>query len=419
MADLKDKVALVIDYGIYPHVAMKLAETFGRVLYFVPWITSAFPSSTLRNVGCGLPNVERVYSWLAALPEADIVVCPDVYSWDIVDHCRSIGKPAWGASKAEALELERWKTKQLMASLDMPVVPGIQIEGTDALEAYLENPGNEDRYIKTSMTRGDFETFHHVNWHTTKPWLDELTHRLGPRQAHIEFIVEEPVDGIEVGYDGFSVGGAFPYTASYGYEIKDCGYVGKVATRPEMPSAICLCNDQIGPTMGDLGCQGFFSNEIRIGNDRTPYLIDPTMRCGSPPSESYIELFSNWAEVIWAGAHGELIDLAPVAKYSAQIILKSSWVADDKFLAVTYPPELAQWVKLHNLCVIDGQIFVAPQDFPEFGSVVGLGDTLEEAIELAKERAEQVECLDLTIPDGVFEKAEKQIKKGRSVGVDF
>lgn len=389
------------------------------MLYHVPWVTSAFPSSTLRNVGCGLPNVERVYSWLSVLPEVDIVVCPHVYSFDVVDHCRSIGKPAWGASKAEALELERWKTKQLMEALDMPVVPGLLIEGTDALEDYLSDPDNEDRYIKTSMTRGDFETFHHVNWHTTKPWLDELTYRLGPRQAHIEFIVEEPVEGIEVGYDGFSVKGQFPYTASYGYEVKDCGYIGRVATQDDLPEALRYCNDAIASTMGALGCQGFFSNEIRIGKDRTPYLIDPTMRCGSPPSESYIELFSNWAEVIWAGAHGEMVDLSPVAKFSAQIILKSSWVADNKFLAVRYPDEISQWVKLHNLCIIDGQTFVAPQDFPEFGSVVGLGDTIEDAVELAKERADQIECLDLQIPDGVFEKAEKQIEQGREVGISF
>lgn len=417
--NLTAKSALVIDNGIYPHVAVKLAEKFGRVMYFVPWITSAFPSSTLRNVGCGLPGVERAWSWLDALPEADIVVCPDIYSWDIVQHCRSIGKPTWGACLAEGLELDRWKTKQLLQSLEMPVVPGIQITGVEALEDYLKSPENEDRYIKTSFTRGDFETFHHVNWHLTEDWLKDLSHRLGPRADHIEFIVEEPVPGVEVGYDGFSVGGHFPFTASYGYEIKDAGYIGKVATRREMPTAIQYCNDAIAESLGKLQCQGFFSNEIRIGEDLSPYLIDPTMRCGSPPSESYIELFSNWPEVIWTGAHGEVEDLTPVAKYSAQIVLKSSWVADNKFLPVSFPDAIARWVKLHNCCIIDGQVFVAPQDFPEFGSVVALGDSMEAAIELARERAEQIECLDMSWNEHVFEQAQKQIEKGREVGINF
>lgn len=419
MNDFADKTALIVDHGIYPHLAIKLAESFGRVLYFVPWITSAFPSSTLRNVGCGLPGVERVFSWLAVMDEADLVVCPDVYSWDIVAHCRKLGKPTWGASYSEALELERWKTKEHLLELEMPVVPGLMIEGVEALRTHLENPENEDRYIKTSVTRGDFETFHHVNWHTTKPWLDELTHRLGPRQAHIEFIVERPIAGVEIGYDGFSVDGQYPHTASWGIEIKDAGYVGKVAAGDEFPEVIRYCNDSIASTLKQLECRGFFSNEIRVGEDRTPYLIDPTMRMGSPPSESYIELFDNWADVIWAGAHGEVIDLNPIAKYSAQIVLKSDWVADEKFLAVSYPPELAPFVKLHNCCVIDGQTYVAPQEFPEFGSVIGLGNSLQEAMEHAKDRADEIECLDLRWSEDVFDKAQRQIDGARKAGVNF
>lgn len=426
MSDYGSKTALVVDNGNYIHVATKLGETFGRVLYFCPWVTSAYPSSTLRNIACGLPNVERVYSWLSVLKESDLVVCPDVYSWDIVAHCREMGKPTWGACYAEMLELERWKTKKLMQANGMPIVPGVLIEGVDALRDYLQDPENTDRYVKTSVTRGDFETFHHVNWHLTEDWLKDLAHRLGPRDQHIEFVVEEPLEGVEVGYDGFCVRGDFPFTASYGYEIKDAGYIGKVATRNEMPESVLYTNDAIGPDMDRMECRGFYSSEIRIGEDRQPYLIDPTMRCGSPPSESYLELFSNWDDVIWHGAHGEVVDLMPTAQFSAQIVLKSDWLARDKFLPVSFPDSVAPWIKLHNSCVIDGNWYIVPVPaflpgtiYPEFGAVVGLGDTVEEAINAAKEHAEQIDGLEIRWSEDVFDQAQRQIEKGREVGIDF
>jgi len=424
--ELSTKIALVVDNGNYPHVATKLAESFGGVFYWVPWITNAYPSSTLRNIGCGLPGVTRTYSWLSVLKEVDLVVCPDVYSFDVVEHCRELGKPVWGAGRAEMLELERWKTKLLLRELDMPVVPAILIEGVDDLREYLEDPANTDRYIKTSITRGDFETFHHVNWHLTEDWLKDLSHRLGPRDQHIEFVVEEPIRGIEIGYDGFNILGQFPHTASYGYEIKDAGYIGRVARQDELPEALRSTNSAIAGDLGRLGCRGFYSSEVRIGEDRTAYLIDPTMRCGSPPSESYIELFTNWPEVIWAGAHGELVDLEPVAKFSAQIVLKSDWLVREKFLPVTFPAELAPWIKLHDACNIDGQWYVVPVPtflpgtiYPEFGAVVGLGDTVEEAIEAAKGRVEQIECLELRWSEDVFDAAMKAIDEGRELGVEF
>jgi hypothetical protein len=417
--------ALVIDHGSYLHIAQKLGQSYDVVFYFCPWVIDGFPRSARREVGKGVLGVERVMAWLPHLNEVDLVICPDVYSWDIVEYCRSLGKPTWGAGRAEVLELERWKTKELMRLLEMPMVPGVLLEGVDALQEHLENPENEDRYIKTSTTRGDFETQHHVNWKTTKPWLDSLRADLGPRQKHIEFIVEEPLSGCECGYDGFTIDGKFPRTASFGYEVKDAGFVGRVVNDSEVPRPLAYCNDALANDLATLGCRGFFSSEVRISEDGTPYLTDPTMRAGSPPSESYMELFDNWDEVIAAGAQGELADLNPVARFAAQIVLKSDWFTarnpgggpDKNWLEVRYSDSIARWVKLHNFCVVDGQTYVAPQDYPEFGSVVGLGDTFEEAKAAAKACAEQVECLRLRWQSDLFEQAEKCVEEGRRVGV--
>lgn len=116
---LSDITALVIDHGLYIHVAQKLAESYGRVMYFSPWTESGFPSSKRRQIGTGIENVERVFDLWDAVGEADLVVSCDVYYHDLVEYLRAAGKPVWGAGRAEALEVERAATKRLMQSLDL------------------------------------------------------------------------------------------------------------------------------------------------------------------------------------------------------------------------------------------------------------------------------------------------------------
>lgn len=432
MAGLADKRALVVDHGLYPHVAVKLAETFKTVMYWVDWTHSGFPSSKRRQIGEGLPNVHKVYSLWQAVREADLVVFCDVYFHDEVAQCRLMDKPVWAAGDAEALEVERWKTKQLMEDIGMDVIPYELLIGVDAVYDFLKD--KEDFWIKGSVTRGDFETFHWEREHVSGSKLKALTRQLGPRRHTMEFIVEPSVKALEFGADLPCIDGRFGNIAMWGAEDKDASYWAKVCPFAQLPQAIAMPTLQLAPTMGKLGCRGFYSNEIRVTDEEmtvmlgdkeyqipreTAFLIDPTMRCGSPPSESYIELFDNWAEVIWAGAHGEVVDLEPIAQYAAQIVLKSDWVTEDEYLPVYVPEELRRWVKLHNYCIYDGDLTVTPQAFPEFGMAIGLGDTKEEARDAALEVAERVEATDLDWKRDSFTELEKRFKEGEAIGIDF
>lgn len=423
--NLSDISALVVDHGLYIHVAQKLAESYGRVMYFSPWTESGFPSSKRRQIGTGIEGVDRVFDLWDAVVDADLVVVCDVYYHDLVQYLREAGKPVWGACKAEALEVERAATKRLMQSLGMNVVPYELLEGVTALWHYVSD--KEDVWIKGSKTRGDLETFHWINDHVSAPRLEKLLRDLGPRRHSMEFIVEPSIPGVEFGYDGYCIDGRFGSVALYGPEAKDAGYVGRVVAFDDLPEALRIPTLELAPTMGQLGCRGFYSNEVRVTSESvedfeipvgTSFLIDPAMRCGSPPSESYIELFSNWDEVIWAGANGEVVDLQPVAKFVAQIVLKSDWVTENEYLPVRFDGD-PRWLKLHNFCKVDGEITVVPQDFPEFGSVIALGDTQEEAEQLCLEHAEKVEALDLDWKKDVFNEIRETIEKGRAVGITW
>jgi hypothetical protein len=414
--DFSNQTALVIDQGLYVHVAQRLAQSFGRVLYYCNGWRSAFPVSERFNIGAGIEGIERVENPWEHVEGADLIVFPDTYFGGEQEYLRRQGKRVWGSGHAEILELHRDELKTVLKRAGLPVGPYRIILGMEELRAYLkDNPGV---YVKGNVFRGDVETFRNSNWVVTQPLLDDLASRLGPRQNSTVFVVEDPIEGVELGYDGACIDGRFPGVACYGYEAKDAGYVGKVVDYEELPAALREVNARLAPALAALGCRSFFSTEIRVGADRVPYLMDPAMRAGSPPSEAYVELFANWDEVIWAGAEGEVTDLKPVAGYAAEIILRSEW-ARQHFLALDIPQSIRRFIKIHGHCRIEGSDYAAPLGIREVGAAIGLGDSLEEAVGAALEHAQAVQGLELEFDHNALDAAMDCIEQGQEFGLDW
>jgi hypothetical protein len=414
--DLSNRTVLVIDQGLYVHIAEKLAESFGRVLYYCNGWRSAFPVSERFNIGAGIDGIERISNAWEYIDDADLIVFPDTYFGGEQQYLRRQGKRVWGSGHAELLELYRDELKTVMKSAGLPVGRYEIVTGIEALRAYLkDNPGV---YVKGNVFRGDVETFRNRNWVVTQPLLDDLASRLGPRQSSTVFVVEDPIEGVETGYDGACIDGRFPALASFGYEAKDAGYVGKVVDYHELPAALREVNARLAPAMAALGCRSFYSTEVRVGADRQPYLMDPAMRAGSPPSEAYIELFSNWDELIWAGANGEVAQLRPAAAYAAEIVLRSEW-AREHFLALDIPRSVSRFIKVHGHCRIDGRDYAAPLGIREVGAAIGLGDSLEDAVGAALEHAEAVAGLELEFDRNALNAAMEAVAQGREFGIDW
>ena len=255
--DLKDKCVLVRDYGLFVTWAQKLAESFGRVLYYCPY-KSAFPRSQQYAIGTGLEGVERITNFWDHIDEADLFFFPDVYDGDLQVALREMGKPVWGAAKGEELELMRWQTKLfLKKDLHLPVQPVERIVGVDELRVYLKE--SENKYVKISLLRGDFETFHHINYQLSEPILDEIENKLGPWKESKEFIVEDAIDdAVEVGYDGFTIDGQYPDPAFFGYEIKDVAFVGTVRPYQKLPKQLKEVNEKLSPVFESYNYRGFW-----------------------------------------------------------------------------------------------------------------------------------------------------------------
>lgn len=405
--DLSKKTCCLYDNGLFIELAARLSRDFGRVLYFTPW-KSAFPKLAEVAVGEGVPGVERVYDIWPLINEIDLFIFPDVYDGDLQVYLRLMGKRVWGSAAAEFLELDRWRTKELQKEIGVQGPPGELIKGLDALREFVND--TEDKWIKTSMFRGDFETYHHQKPFITQQFLNKIALQYGPQAESVEFIIEDGVEGQEIGFDGYTIDGQFPSPILWGVEVKDRGYVGQVVDYDQLPQPIQDVNEKFAPVLKEYEARSFVSFEMRVNGDGEPVVIDPCMRCGNPPTEVWMELYDNLAEIFWYGAVGELVSPVPVAQWAAMVIIHSQEAAKH-WTPIAIPKDIRQWVKLRCLSVIDGIDYYVPNraEMVEIGAVIAVADTLEEAVELVHNRAEQVDGFSLDIRADVLDAASETL----------
>jgi hypothetical protein len=416
MSELKKRTCCVVDHGLFTEWAVLLAKDFGKVYYWTPW-QDGYPRSNSLLIGTGLPNVVRLKDFWSILDEIDIFVFPDCYLGPLQCHLASLGKRVWGSRRGEDLELDRVASKKHQERIGIDIGPWRVVRGLAALREHLKESKNQ--WVKISATRGDMETFKSKNYKLIEPKLDELEEQLGAKKYSMEFIVEDDIpDAVEIGYDGFNIRGKFPKQAMAGIEIKDKGLVMKTMTYAALPEEIRDVNDKLGPTLREFDYRGFLSTELRITRDHKAYSIDPCARAGSPPNELYQLLITNWADIIWEGANGVVVDPIFAAKWGAELLLISDW-AKDRWQAVQFPKSIRENVKLRNLAVIEGQYYSVPQvsGHAELGAVVALGNTMDEAIAECKKLAAQVEGYYVETVSGCLDEAQGEFKKLAEFGV--
>jgi hypothetical protein len=267
------------------------------------------------------------------------------------------------------------------------------------------------------------ETFHVKKLSLAKSRLDQLEYHLGGAREVFPFIVEHMVDSVvESGYDGFCIDGKYPSTCLMGVEVKDRGYVGCVRDYSKLSDPVKMVNDKLSPFFAEAQYRQFFSTEIRVTDEGTPYLIDFTTRCPLPPSELYHEMVSNLGDIIYAGARGEIVDPDWEYKYGALAIIKSDLSADE-WAEVEVDPNVKQWVKWRNYSEIDGHGHILPitkgLGMVECGAVIGVGNTLEEAIKACQENAEGVNGFDPNVHAEALPEALEAIARAEEHDIIF
>lgn len=417
MKPASEVTACIVDYGLYVELARVLGTVFKKVYYCNPCWPKPFPRLNEAMVGTGFDEIELCMSPFDHASEIDLYCFFDIGQGQMQLHLESLGYKVWGARMAEDLEFNRAESKELMAAQGLPIGPYEVLYGMKDLRKYLKD--KQDVYVKVSKWRGHFESMYVKNYKYIEPKLTEMEQQLGPLDDQAEFIVEEPLpDRFEVAIDQYTVDGQFPGRTLYGVEIKDQGYIGVFTQRQRIPAPLREFDTKMSPIFKDMGAKTFLSAETRIGKDKIAYILDPCLRCPLPPTELYEVFYSNLPDIIWQGANGILVDPDPVAKWGAEILLLSEW-AGKHFQPVDVPLDMQPFVKFRNATMIDGRYYVLPQsgEAPEIGAVVGYGNTMEEAIEMAKEVASSIEGYDVETPEHSLDKAVEEIDKAKEFGV--
>ena len=407
--DLSKKRVLIYDNGLFVSLALRLAaiDTFAQVDYFRPW-QDGFCDGRELAVGSGLDEfgVTRLKYFWPAVNDYDLFIFPDCWDGDLQEYLRSIGKRVWGTGMKSSLEQARWKTKGLIKEVGLPSNPAQQIHGMTNLRLYLQK--HENVFVKISTFRGMAETFESKNYTEVKSQLDELEAQHGPIMETLDYIVEAEIpDAAEVGYDGYCIEGEFPNNSYFGFEIKNKAYCGKLVDYDSLPKEVKDANTKLSYHMD--GYRQFWSIELRNG-----FPIDITARHASPAGETFCQAFDNLPEILWEGAGGVLVHAQTKAKFVAQIIFKSPWATHHP-LAILFPEEIREQMKIYNHCRIDGVDYSIPDDThaEEVASVVGLGATIEEACDSAKGAAEKVSGYQLKAECDALDEAVKLMEKSK------
>lgn len=418
---MNNKTLIVVDHGLYTCVAMDMAKYFGKVKYINPR-SEPYGHSPQAFIGEGLPGVERIDNLWKHIDKADYIFFPDVYDGYLQKFLRNKGYRVCGSGQSEIMELNKTFFKTMIDKVGLPQSKTYRSEGLDDVWEFLKNKQGGDYYIKNSEPfRGDWETIKYLNKYQLEILLDGKRKQLGPvRSKCIELLIEKKINSVcEIGADGFMLDGVMAPFSMCGYEIKDQGYIGKVFK--ELPPIVNEINKKLEPIFKKIGgYAGPYSTEIRITENNKAYAIDLTTRCPSPPTGVELNIYGkSYAQAIIDLSECKMPALKPLKKYGAEIILLSD-SHDCSDIHIKFDPSIENNLKLKNAVCRKGQYYCVVNDNDGcFGTMVGTGNTIKEAINQATSAMEGLEVDGLSWRHDVFDEAIETIRNGQKHGINF
>lgn len=415
--NIEDVTCLVSDFSMFMPVAMKLSQHYKKVYYHTP-TEKGFQVIDDFVFGKGVKGIHRLDDFFQPkiFDQIDFFVFPYILYGGLQEHLRECGKPVWGAGNADELERLKGKFYKSLAEVGLAIPPHKEIMGMSDLRAHLKK--HENVFIKTSKFRGTMDTWKHRNYLESRDYLDRLTCKFGPFQEEILFYVLEEIDTqIEGGIDTYCIDGKWPNEAVLGYEKKNETYLAVVKPMDELPEIFTKVNKAYGSVLAKYGYRQFFSTEIRV-KDGESYFIDPTCRTASPAGEEMLDLFGNIGEIIWKGAHGELVQPDITARCAGEAYLH--WEGgEDEWKCLKVPKEFMDKVKIYGSAYVDGAFWWPPEDEEVIGCIVGLGDTPIEVVESIQESIDALGDAPISVNMASFVDLIKEIEKAETQGIEF
>src|SRR4029077_8196333 len=376
MKEAKDVTCCVVDHGLFVPLALKLSETYKRVLYWTP-AERDFPTVNEHVVGDGYPNIERCKDFWPIKKEIDLFVFPDIQHSGLQLELESQGFAVWGSRTGDSLEINRERFHEILGEVGLEVPKFEVVVGLSKLREHLRD--QTDKYLKVSKFRGSFETFHWRDQTMDGGALDVWAVHLGPVAELVRFLVFDAIPTeLEIGGDTYNVRGQFPKRMMHGLECKDKGYLGEMTDTDIMPEQVKAVMEAFAPILKEHNYTNLWSMEIRVTDDGFKF-IDPCCRFPCPGSGSQLMLYKNFAEIVWGGANGELVEPETKDEVAAEVMLTMKG-EKDAWHCVEWPAELKDHVKCRGACLIDGKTCLPPHEAhgDEIGYLGATGKDIEQ-----------------------------------------
>lgn len=420
MKELSEVVACVIDRGTFFPVAERLARDYAKVYYSRP-VGEAFPTACCLCPGDGNEKVHYLPDFWSAFHEIDIFVFPDCTDAALQGFLEKCGKPVWGSKSVGPYESRRGKWMDVCETVGLPMPPTEKISGLSKLRRYLDEHEGEGLFVKISVFRGDMETWQAKTKQQTGYELDKLAMRLGPIQDHVTFYVQEPVDTqIEGGADTYNIHGRYPDKIVLGYENKDQAMLSAVKNRDDMPEEIWSPSEKITELLSGEGYANFISSEVRVGKDGKSYWLDPCFRFASPGGEDKLELYKNFSEIVYEGAHGRLVQPEFSGQFSGAAAIAHTQGDDTSWKAFVIPHEVQDSIKLYANVEVDGACHFPPnQKCDCLGWAIAVGDTPVEVLNKLHKIGEALEGQPVELKITPMADLIQEVAEAEKQGIDF
>lgn len=416
MADLSSRSVLVVDTGGQNvSTALRLSKDFGKT-YYCTNFHRGFDRLSEACPGMGFNEIEWVYDEWSVTP--DLWVFPDCSHIAEQRWIAGAGCRVWGSMNGSWLEHKRKMFLETLKELGLKVPQYTEVVGLSELYRHLS--GHPDVYVKCSYWRGSCETHHHISTEMSQSWFIHLEQEFGALRDHIPFIIIEPIDAItEIGYDGYCIDGKFPAQSMQGIEGKDKTYIGAVTKYADLPEPVRKVNEAFAPVLADYRYRNRWSTEIRVTDNGDFYFLDPTCRIPSPAGESQLANEENTGEIYWEGAQGNLVQPRYRKQFSVQVVINHEDEMCD-WRPVEVPEGIKDKVFLKYPCKVDDLYWISPQKHDSIvGWIVGLGDTIQEAIDDAKETADALDGQCLVIQTDSLVDSLKAVQEQEEHGIEF
>ena len=346
---------LVYDFGISVELALRLVDGLkNHVQYYTDW-PSGLPKFEEYAAGLGYEKegLEKVLYFFDHIKDADCIVFPFIGAGDLCNYLRETTSiPIFGAGLGEKLENDRKMLRDVQERLGLPTQHTEFIMGLQNLREYLKV--NPNKVVKINIFRGDVETFVAKDYDSVELVLDKLSTRLGAFQDQYEFMVEDFIEGIEVGYDLFFNGTEYLKPVMWG--MMGGGDIGVDKFDDELPEPLKKIADAMIPVLTNLNYHGFISNEARVTPQGIAYLTDLTTRFPYPVSSGFLDGIKNFPEVIYAVAKGENVKLEPAGKYIMSAPMRSQ-EAKELWINVKIEDKFRKYIKTYESAQKDGKLY--------------------------------------------------------------